>query len=262
VLLGQTVNSYGRDFIPRRRFAELLESLSAIEGLDRIRFTSPHPQEVREDFIELIARNPKICRHIHMPLQSGSDRVLKLMNRNYRRQRYLEIIDALRARVPEIAITTDIIVGFPGETEQDFCETLSVLEHCRFQDSFSFVFSPRPGTAAAAMEDPVSHCEKLERLKRLQSRQFEMSTEALQAWVGKTAEVLIEAPSAADPERLSGRLSQNITLNFEEPDASLRPGMIVPALVREAAKFTLRGVALHSRADAEPVLGQSPVNPA
>jgi len=240
-LLGQTVNSYGLDLTPRRSFVGLLEELSQIEGIERIRFTSPHPQEIRSDFVELVCSNPKICRHVHMPLQSGSDRILKLMNRNYRRKRYLGIIEEIKARVPDMAITTDVIVGFPGETEADFQETMEILEAVQFDNSFSFMFSPRPGTPAAAMEETVSPEEKLERLQRFQARQFEITTARLQAWVGKTAEVLLEGPSVSNPDCLQGRISQNITLNLDAPYPQAKPGQILQVEVQHASRYTLRG---------------------
>lgn len=241
VLLGQTVNSYGLDLAPRRKFSELLQEVAQVEGLSRIRFTSPHPQEVRQEFIDLVAENPKVCRHIHMPLQSGSDRILKAMNRNYRRGRYLSIIEQLKARVPDIAITTDIIVGFPGETEADFEDTLAVMRDVRFDSSYSFMFSPRPGTKAAAMDDDVSDEVKLDRLKRLQALQNDLTTESLRAMVGKHVEVLIEGPTTYNPKALQGRNSQNMVVNLDREYPRLSPGMLVTARVTETAKFTLRG---------------------
>ena len=241
ILLGQTVNSYGRDLEPRMKFTGLLDSLSAIDGIERIRFTSPHPQEVRQDFFDLVAENPKICQHIHMPLQAGSDRVLKLMNRNYRKQRYLDIIQGLRERTPNISITTDIIVGFPGETEEEFEETLEVMKAVEFDSSYSFIFSPRPGTLAADMEDTLSHAEKLERLQRLQALQNEITTRRLQSWLGKEVEVLLDGPSKDGSGRLQGRISQNILLNLNEVDEALEPGMLVMAKVTAAARYTLKG---------------------
>lgn len=240
-LLGQTVNSYGLDLNPRMSFVSLLAELSKIEGIERFRFTSPHPQEIREDFIDLVCSNNKICHHVHMPLQSGSDRILKLMNRNYRRKRYLAIIEALKSRVPDMAITTDIIVGFPGETESDFRETLEVLEAVQFDNSFSFMFSPRPGTKAAEMEDSVPAEEKLERLQRLQARQLEITAARLKSWVGRQAEVLLEGPTAFDPTCLQGRTSQNITCNLNAAYPELKPGQIIKVDIDHASRFTLRG---------------------
>jgi tRNA-2-methylthio-N6-dimethylallyladenosine synthase len=241
ILLGQTVNSYGLDFSPRRSFVWLLEKVAAIPGVERIRFTSPHPQEIRKDFVEAVSTNPKICRHVHMPLQSGSDRILKAMNRNYRRKRYLSIIEDLKARVPDIGITTDIIVGFPGESEADFHETLEVMRQVQFDGSYSFMFSPRPGTAAAKMEDSVPAEEKLRRLQELQALQLTLTAARLESWVGKDVEVLIDGPSSSNAERLQGRISQNIVLNIDEEQYNLSPGNLVLARVTESARFTLKG---------------------
>jgi len=242
ILLGQTVNSYGLDLSPRISFASLIDSVSQVNGIERIRFISPHPQSVREDFIELVARNPKVCRHIHMPLQSGSDRILKAMNRNYRRQRYLEIIAALRSAVSNIAITTDVIVGFPGETEEDFQATVDVMEQVRFESSYSYMFSARPGTAAAEMQDSVSDADKLARLKSYQARQDQISAEHMQSLVGTQVEVLLEGPSKHNPKQLQGRISQGVTLNLIDIDQStLEPGMLLQCKVDSVARYTLRG---------------------
>jgi tRNA-2-methylthio-N6-dimethylallyladenosine synthase len=241
VLLGQTVNSYGLDLSPRLRFVDLLEKVSAVDGVERIRFFSPHPQEVKKDFFDLVARNPKVCRHIHMPLQSGSDNILKAMNRNYRRQKYLDIIAGLKQAAPDISITTDMIIGFPGETDQDFEQTMDILEQVRFEHSYSFSFSPRPGTEAAKLAGQVPDAVKAERLKRYQSRQDQITTEYLQTWVGKEGEVLIDGPSALDPQALQGRLSQNILVNLARTDLPLEPGQLVPVRITESARFTLKG---------------------
>ncbi len=241
VLLGQTVNSWGLDFEPRQKFTELLSRIAAIDGVERIRFTSPHPQEVRQDFIELVTSNPKICRHIHLPLQSGSDAILKSMKRNYRRERYLQIIGAFKERVPEMSITTDLIVGYPGESEADFEQTLEVMKAVRFQDSYSYMFSARPGTAAAQIRDDVSEEEKLRRLQQLQALQFEHTSGVLGQWLGKEVEILIDGPTSYNPRALCGRSSQNIVVNLDEEQVQLRPGMIVRALVSEVSRFSLRG---------------------
>ena len=240
VLLGQTVNSYGLDLNPRKKFVDLLERVSAVSGVERIRFFSPHPQEVRKDFFELIANNPKICRHIHMPLQSGSNKILKAMNRNYRREKYLQIIEGLKQAAPDISITTDLIVGFPGETDQDFEDSMELLELVRFDQSYSFGFSPRPGTEAEQLEEQVPDHVKAERLKRYQQRQDEITKESLQSWVGRTAEVLLDGPSSQDPQALQGRISQNILVNLKRSDRLLEPGMFVNVRITEAARFTLK----------------------
>jgi len=241
VLLGQTVNSYGLDFKPRMSFVQLLEQVAAVDGVERIRFTSPHPQEIRQDFIDAVCRNPKICHNVHMPLQSGSDRILKLMNRNYRRKRYLSIIEALKSQVPDMSITTDIIVGFPGETEEEFYETLEVMDLVRFQNSYSFAFSRRPGTIAAAMEDNIPQEEKLRRLQILQKKQEEHTAEILKSWRDREVEVLLEGPSQFDQKILSGRSSQNILVNLDKEEPGLKAGMTVRARISDVNRFTLKG---------------------
>lgn len=241
VLLGQTVNSYGLDLSPRVSFVHLLDRISKIDGVERIRFTSPHPQEVRADFIECVSSNPKICRHIHMPLQSGSDRILRLMNRNYRRAKYLKIIEELKSRVPDMAITTDIIVGFPGETEEDFQQTLDVLEAVQFDLSYSYAFSPRPGTSAAEMPELITTEEKLRRLQVWQARQEEIQGTRLQQWVGRTVEVLIDNYNKMDDRCMQGRISQNFVVNFPEPYPGLALGSVVKAKITGKKRFTLVG---------------------
>jgi tRNA-2-methylthio-N6-dimethylallyladenosine synthase len=239
VLLGQTVNSYGIDLRPRLTFVKLLERIAAIPGVERIRFTSPHPQEVRRDFIEFVASNPKVCRHIHMPLQSGSDRILRAMNRNYRRAKYLNIIEALKSRVPDMAITTDIIVGFPGETEEDFRETLDVMDIVQFDNSYSFIFSPRPGTVAAELKETLTHEEKLGRLQILQAKQEEIMTRRLASWVGRTVEILVDNRNQIDERCFGGRISQNFTVNFQQPHEAIKLGALVNARITGHNRFTL-----------------------
>lgn len=240
-LLGQTVNSYGLDLSPRISFVQLLERIANIPGVQRIRFVSPHPQEVRQDFIDFVVSNPKVCRHIHMPLQSGSDRILKAMNRNYRREKYLKIIEALRSRVPDMAITTDIIVGFPGETQEDFEQTLEVMEACQFDNSYSYTFSPRPGTVAAGMEESLTSEEKLERLRILQRKQEQITGARLLNWVGQDLEVLIDGENPAKPGCLQGRSSQNVIVHFDKPYEGVTFGSIVSARIVAPKRFTLLG---------------------
>jgi tRNA-2-methylthio-N6-dimethylallyladenosine synthase len=240
VLLGQTVNSYGLDFSPRGSFVGLLKEVAAIEEIKRIRFTSPHPQEIRQDFIDLVCSEPKVCRHVHMPLQSGSDVILKAMNRNYRRKKYLSIIQALKERVPDMAITTDIIVGFPGETREDFEQTLDIMRQVEFDSSYSFAFSPRPGTEAAAMVDDVPHEEKLNRLYELQALQIELTNKKLQSWVGQEVELLIDGATAIDASLLRGRSSQNIVVNMGLPLQGVTVGDFVKVKIVHASKNTLR----------------------
>jgi tRNA-2-methylthio-N6-dimethylallyladenosine synthase len=241
VLLGQTVNSYGLDFTPRMKFVDLLKRLVEIKGVERIRFTSPHPQEVRQDFMDFVCNEPKVCRHIHMPLQSGSDSILKAMNRNYRRKRYLAIINELKERVPDIAITTDIIVGFPGETREDFEETLEVMRLVNFQNSYSFMFSKRPGTPAEALEETVSLEEKRQRLYELQALQDRLTTGHLAYWQGRTVEVLLDKHSLNNESVFQGRTSQNIVLNLEDVTDGLNLGDIIEVEVTSSGRYTLRG---------------------
>lgn len=243
VLLGQTVNSYGLDLSPRTSFVDLLRQVAAIEGIERIRFTSPHPQEIRSDFVEFVTTEPKICRHIHMPLQSGSDRILKAMNRNYRRKRYLEIIDELKGRLPDMAVTTDIIVGFPGETEEDFQQTMEVMEHVQFENSYSFIFSPRPGTVAETMQESLTPEEKLDRLVRLQTRQEEITTKHLGSWIGKEVDVLLDGTNLHLEGCLGGRTSQNFVINLDKPTDKKVMGTVAKVLVTGQHRFTLSGEA-------------------
>jgi tRNA-2-methylthio-N6-dimethylallyladenosine synthase len=241
VLLGQTVNSYGRDLSPRISFVHLLDRVAEIDGVERIRFTSPHPQEVKQDFIDCVVNNPKVARHIHMPLQSGSNAILKAMNRNYRREKYLSIIEALKTRVPDMAITTDIIVGFPGETEADFRETLDVMDVVQFDNSYSFAFSSRPGTEAAKMTEHMTQDEKLERLQILQAMQERITSHRLDAWVGREVEVLVDNHNQHREGCMQGRISQNFMLNFDTPYNDLTLGKTVKAKVVGRKRFTLVG---------------------
>lgn len=239
VLLGQTVNSYGLDLSPRWSFVKLLDRIASIPGVERIRFTSPHPQEVRQDFIDFVISNPKVCHHIHMPLQSGSDRILRLMNRNYRRSKYLSIIDALRSKVPDMAITTDIIVGFPGETEQDFQETLEVMDIVQFENSYSYAFSARPGTEAAAMEETMTQDEKLERLQILQARQEQITDAKLSSWVGRETEVLVDNVNRLHNDCYQGRIPQNFMANFLQSFEGVSLGSLVKVRIVGRKRFTL-----------------------
>jgi tRNA-2-methylthio-N6-dimethylallyladenosine synthase len=240
VLLGQTVNSYGLDLNPRVKFSELLARVSELEGVERIRFTSPHPQEIREDFIELVVKNPKVCRHVHMPLQSGSDRILKAMNRNYRREKYLRIINSIRDAVPDMAFTTDIIVGFPGETEEDYQQTLDIMDKVRFDSSYSFVYSPRPGTPASTMSEQIPEDVKMRRLQYLQDLQNQHTTQCLNSWIGKSTEVLLEGPTTSNSRLMAGRNSQNLLVNILN-EIPAKAGQTVLVDITESSRFTLRG---------------------
>jgi tRNA-2-methylthio-N6-dimethylallyladenosine synthase len=215
-LLGQNVNSYGRDLRPERAtFAQLLGEVDAIEGIERIRYTSPHPKDMREDVILAHAKLRSVCEHIHLPLQSGSSRVLKAMRRTYDRGRYLERVAMIREHVPDAALTTDIIVGFPGESDDDFRETLEVVEEVGYDGAFTFVFSPRRGTEAAAItEGVVAHPVKVARMQELVETVQRRARERAQRFVGRTLEVLVEGSSRTDGERLRGRTRHNKVVNF------------------------------------------------
>src|SRR5436190_3087294 len=191
-LLGQNVNSYGRDLRPRVAFSELLAMVDAVDGIERIRYTSPHPKDMREDVIRAHAELPSLCEHIHLPLQSGSSAILKRMRRTYNRQRYLDRVALIREHVPDCAITTDIIVGFPGETEDDFQQTLDVVEQVRYDGAFTFIFSPRRETEAAEMDVQVPHPVKVERMGRLVELVQRRAAERAQRFVGREMEVLVE----------------------------------------------------------------------
>jgi tRNA-2-methylthio-N6-dimethylallyladenosine synthase len=239
-LLGQNVCSYGRD-LPRgakTSFAELLSMVDAVDGLERIRYTSPHPKDIREDVIGAHAALPSVCEHIHLPLQSGSSRVLKAMRRTYNRERYLDRVAMIRELVPDCALTTDIIVGFPGETDEDFEETIEVVEQVRYDSAFTFIFSPRRGTLAAELEDVLPHEVKRERMERLVAAVQRHATERAQRFVGRTMEVLVEGPSRTDPAKLRGRIRHNKTVNFAGMAA---PGDLTEVEIASATSTTLAG---------------------
>jgi tRNA-2-methylthio-N6-dimethylallyladenosine synthase len=239
-LLGQNVNSYGRDLRPQRRsFSELLRALDAVEGIDRIRYTSPHPKDMREDVMLAHAECTSLCEHIHLPLQSGSSRILKAMRRTYDRRRYLERVAMIREHVPDCALTTDIIVGFPGESDEDFEETLEVVDEVGFDGAFTFLFSPRRGTEAATFtEGLVADEVKSERMERLVALVQRRARERAQRHVGRTLDVLVEGQSRHDPGRLRGRSTHNKVVNF---DGIAQPGEIVAVHITSATSQTLGG---------------------
>ncbi len=239
-LLGQNVNSYGRDLprSSRMTFAELLGRVDSVGGIERVRYTSPHPKDMREDVIRAHAELSSLCEHIHLPLQSGSSRVLKRMRRTYGRERYMERVALIREHVPDCAITTDIIVGFPGEDEEDFRETLEVVDEVGYDSAFTFVFSPRRGTEAATLPDQIAHPVKRERMERLVELVQRRARERSARFVGRTMEVLVEGPSRTDPARLRGRTRHNKTVNF---DGTASPGELVEVEIAEATSTTLSG---------------------
>ncbi len=241
-LLGQNVNSYGRD-LPREHrvsFAELLAMVDAVDGIERIRYTSPHPKDMREDVIRAHAELPALCEHIHLPLQSGSSPILKRMRRTYTRERYLERVAMIREHVPDCALTTDIIVGFPGETEADFEQTLEVAEEVGYDGAFTFIYSPRRGTEAAALPDGVPHELNVERMERLVEVIQRRAHERAQRFVGRTLEALVEGPSRTDPSKLRGRSRHNKVVNFSGLGS---PGELVQVEITGATSQTLSGEA-------------------
>jgi len=239
-LLGQNVNSWGRDLAPALRtdFGELLRACDAVAGVERIRFTSPHPKDFRESVIASLADCPSVCEHVHLPLQSGSTRVLKRMRRTYDRDRYLRLVDRLRTAIPDLALGTDLIVGFPGETEQDFEETLEVAEEVGYDSAFTFIYSPRAGTEAAALPDQVPEDVKHERLEALVDLVQRIAAERNAQRVGRVEEVLVEGPSRTSPALRRGRTRRNTTVNFA---GSASPGELVDVLVESSTSTTLRG---------------------
>ncbi|MCD4783965.1 MAG: tRNA (N6-isopentenyl adenosine(37)-C2)-methylthiotransferase MiaB [Candidatus Eremiobacteraeota bacterium] len=213
-LLGQNVNSYGFDLPGKPTFAELLEKINGIDGIRRIRFVSPHPKDFHPDLIKAVGKLENVCKSVHLPMQSGSNRILKLMNRKYDREQYLKIIHGLRKEVPEIALSTDIIVGFPGETNEDFEETLDIVRDVQFDLAFMFAYSPRDGTAAAKIPDQVPHDEKMNHLYRLIEMQNDISRAKNEKFVGQVLECLVESLSKKDPTKLTGRTERNRVVNF------------------------------------------------
>lgn len=247
-LLGQNVNAYGVSYadptIPRNRgaFAELLRACGTVDGLERVRFTSPHPAEFTDDVIEAMATTPNVCPTLHMPLQSGSDRILKAMRRSYRAEKFLGIIDRVRSAIPNAAITTDIIVGFPGETEEDFQATLDVVARARFASAFTFQYSKRPGTPAATLPDQLPKEVVSERYQRLVDLQEQISWSENKAQVGREVELLVAAGEGrkdAATARLSGRARDGRLVHFDAGGADVRPGDIVTTTVTRAAPHFL-----------------------
>jgi tRNA-2-methylthio-N6-dimethylallyladenosine synthase len=239
-LLGQNVNSWGRDLAPALRtdFGELLRACDEVDGIERIRFTSPHPKDFREPVVAAMAECRSVCEQVHLPLQSGSSSVLKRMRRTYDRERYLKLASRLRAAIPDLALGTDIIVGFPGETDEDFAQTLDVVEEVRYESAYTFIFSPRSGTEAAGLPDQVPDDVKHERLERLVEVVQRVSAERNAERVGRVEEVLVEGTSRTDATLLRGRTRRNTTVNFA---GSAHPGELVDVLVDGATSTTLRG---------------------
>jgi tRNA-2-methylthio-N6-dimethylallyladenosine synthase len=242
-LLGQNVNSYGRDLLAEIRtdFGELLRACDAVEGIERIRFTSPHPKDFRRPVIEAMAECDAVCEHAHLPLQSGSTRILKAMRRTYSRERYLRLAGEMRAAIPDLALTTDLIVGFPGESEEDFEQTVTAVEEVGYDAAFTFVFSPRRGTEAAVMQDQVPEELKHERIERLIEVVQRVAEARNRERIGRVEEVLVEGPSRTDEAVLRGRTRRNTTVNFSGVALA---GDLVTVAIEGATSTTLRGTAV------------------
>ena len=245
-LLGQNVNSYGEKEKGYPCFAELIRMIAEIPGLWRIRFTTSHPKDLGEDLMQAFSEVEKLCEHLHLPVQSGSDRILKLMNRGYSRKEYLKKVEKLREICPEIALTTDIIVGFPGETEEDFKATLSLLEEVRFDEIFSFKYSDRPYTRAREFSDKIPEEVKSERLVRVHELQGRITEEINRSYIGRKVEVLVEGPSQTRPELFTGRTRTHHVVNFRAPQGLDLQGALVYVLIKEVGKHSLRGEYLES----------------
>ena len=240
MLLGQNVNSYGKNLEEPMSFAELLRQVEQIEGLKRIRFMTSHPKDLSDELIEVMAESKKICRHLHLPVQSGSSRILKQMNRRYTKEQYLELVEKIRRAMPDISLTTDIIVGFPGETEEDFEETLDVVRKVRYDSAFTFLYSPRTGTPAAAMENQVPEAVAKKRFDRLLKAVQEIASQVCAVHEGTTQEVLVESVSEHDPSLLTGRMSNNLLVHF--PGEKSLTGTLVPVYLKEAKGFYYMGM--------------------
>lgn len=235
MLLGQNVNSYGKNLEEQVTFAQLLKMIEKIEGLERIRFMTPHPKDLSDELIEVMKNSKKICRHVHLPLQSGSDRILQLMNRHYTKEHYLDLVNRIREAMPDVAITTDIIVGFPGETEEDFEDTLDVVRKAKYDSAFTFIYSKRSGTPAAKMEDQVPEDVIKERFDRLLKVVKESSSQMVLNDVGKTMEVLVEEKDEQEEGHLTGRLGNNYLVHFAGDNSLI--GKIVKVHLVESRGF-------------------------
>ena len=238
-LLGQNVNSYGKNLEEPMTFAQLLQEIEKIEGLERIRFMTSHPKDLSDELIEVMSRSKKICRHLHLPVQSGSSRILKKMNRHYTKEHYLELVDKIKKAVPDISLTTDIIVGFPGETEEDFRETLDVVRKVRYDSAFTFIYSKRTGTPAAVMEDQVSEAEVKDRFDRLLKEVQTISAQRCAIHEGTIQKALVECQNEHDPSLVTGRLSNNLLVHFPG-DPSLI-GRLVDVSLDECKGFYYMG---------------------
>ena len=239
MLLGQNVNSYGKTLDHPVTFAELLTEIEKIDKIKRIRFMTSHPKDLSDELIEVMSRSTKICRHLHLPVQSGSSRILQKMNRRYTKEQYLELTEKIRKAVPGISLTTDIIVGFPGETEEDFQETLDLVRKVRYDSAFTFIYSRRTGTPAASMEDQVPEDVVKNRFQRLLKEVQDIASEVCAVHEGTTQEALVESLSEHDPSMVTGRLSNNLLVHF--PGGEELIGKLVPVYLKECKGFYYLG---------------------
>ena len=239
MLLGQNVNSYGKTLKNPMSFAALLEEIEKIDGLERIRFMTSHPKDLSDELIEVMAKSKKICQHLHLPLQSGSSRILKIRNRKYTKEHYLELVEKLRKAMPDISLTTDIIVGFPGETEEDFQETLDVVRKVRYDSAFTFIYSKRTGTPAAVMEDQVPEDVVKDRFDRLLKEVQEIARETSSRYTGQVVEVLAEEKNHQEAGHLTGRLSNNLLVHFKGDESLI--GKLVSVQLTECRGFYYMG---------------------
>ena len=239
MLLGQNVNSYGKTLQDPLSFAELLSRAAGIDGIERIRFMTSHPKDLSPDLIRAMKQNPKVCRHLHLPLQSGSTRILEKMNRRYTRERYLELVSEIRSAMPDISLTTDIIVGFPGETEEDFLETMDMVRRVRYDSAFTFLYSKRTGTPAAAMKDQIDEKTMHDRFDRLLSLVQKTGREQTARFTGQVMPVLVESVNAQQKELVTGRLGNNTVVHF--PGSASLIGEIVPVRLDECRGFYYLG---------------------
>ena len=239
MLLGQNVNSYGKTLETPMSFAQLLEKIEEIEGLERIRFMTPHPKDLSDELIEVLAKSKKVCNHVHLPVQSGSSEILKKMNRHYTKEQYLALVEKIRAKVPEVSFTTDIIVGFPGETEEDFLETVDVVKKVNYDSCYTFIYSKRTGTPAAIMEDQVPEDVVKDRFQRLLKVVGEASKNNVDRYVGRTMDVLVESVNDHDETLVTGRLTNNTLVHFPGDESLI--GTIVSVVLKEAKGFYYLG---------------------
>ena len=239
MLLGQNVNSYGKNLSVPVTFAELLQEVEKIDGLERIRFMTPHPKDLSDDLIDVMSKSKKICNHVHLPVQSGSSRLLKLMNRNYTKEHYLELVDKIRSKMPDVSLTTDIIVGFPGETEEDFEETLDVVRKAKYDSAYTFIYSKRTGTPAAAMENQVPEDVVKNRFNRLLETVNEVSRSISNRYEGTVQQVLVEDVDDHDASYVTGRMTNNILVHF--PGSKDLIGTLVNVRLTECRGFYYMG---------------------